>query len=372
MKRHPLGVFFARNVDIIIIGTGGKDVIRLRLTNVLIFIIALVVFIGIFLFDISEENHQAPSSPQVNDSGPSKKSLTVSKGSVGNLIGAPETKVVKQYGQPDRKDPSRYGYQWWIYGRGSEKYMQIGMNDGQVVTVFALGKEVNTQPFKIGAPSSEILKYASFSDSLSLKYKGEEYEFEFKEEDLMLRPLIKFNDHWVQLYFNHSDERLLGIRFLSTGVLIRQRPYTLVYKGQLEQPPKLPQKQWKAVNQARARQVMDITNILRHRFGLEKLARNKKAAQAAYLHSVEMEQKNYFSHDSKWQGDLGDRLKTQKVSYKIAGENIASHYIDAAAVVHGWMNSEDHRKNILNDDFTELGVGVYHNFYTQDFLTPRQ
>lgn len=84
-----------------------------------------------------------------------------------------------------------------------------------------------------------------------------------------------------------------------------------------------------------------------------------------------MDQKQYFSHDSKWQGDLTKRLQTQKIHFQLAGENIAAHYEDGISATEGWLNSEEHRKNLLHPKFTELGVGVYHDYYTQDFVLPQ-
>ena len=40
------------------------------------------------------------------------------------------------------------------------------------------------------------------------------------------------------------------------------------------------------------------------------------------------------------------------------GENIAFNYSDPGTVMTGWMNSPGHRANILNGDYTEIGVGV--------------
>ncbi|MEK1830243.1 CAP domain-containing protein [Priestia megaterium] len=54
----------------------------------------------------------------------------------------------------------------------------------------------------------------------------------------------------------------------------------------------------------------------------------------------------------------------------MAGENIASNYQDGIAAVEGWLNSEGHRKALLNKEFTRLGVGVYEKYYTQNFITP--
>ena len=50
-------------------------------------------------------------------------------------------------------------------------------------------------------------------------------------------------------------------------------------------------------------------------------------------------------------------MKAYGISYRTAGENIASGQRTAQAVVTAWMNSEGHRKNILSANFTEIGVG---------------
>ncbi len=46
-------------------------------------------------------------------------------------------------------------------------------------------------------------------------------------------------------------------------------------------------------------------------------------------------------------------------SYRAAGENIAYGQRSAEQVMEGWMNSSGHRANILNAQYTAIGVGVY-------------
>ena len=52
-------------------------------------------------------------------------------------------------------------------------------------------------------------------------------------------------------------------------------------------------------------------------------------------------------------------LKDFGISYRACGENIAKGSPSPARVVEGWMNSAGHRANILNANFTAIGVGVY-------------
>jgi uncharacterized protein YkwD len=61
-------------------------------------------------------------------------------------------------------------------------------------------------------------------------------------------------------------------------------------------------------------------------------------------------------------------LTRSGITYKSAGENIAMGQFDAIEAHEGWMNSLGHRENILNKDFTMLGVGAKGEYYTQNFI----
>ena len=65
-------------------------------------------------------------------------------------------------------------------------------------------------------------------------------------------------------------------------------------------------------------------------------------------------------------------LKSYKVSYNTAGENIAGNSSNSGAV-NAWMNSSGHRANILNKSFNYTGIGVvnspkYGKVYVQMFI----
>lgn len=50
-----------------------------------------------------------------------------------------------------------------------------------------------------------------------------------------------------------------------------------------------------------------------------------------------------------------------RVSYTMAGENIAAGYSNAEEVMTGWMNSDGHRANILKSGYDKVGIGYYYN-----------
>jgi uncharacterized YkwD family protein len=118
------------------------------------------------------------------------------------------------------------------------------------------------------------------------------------------------------------------------------------------------------------REAVRLINIERTKQGLKPLMIDSKLCMIARKKSLDMKEKNYFSHQSPTYGSPFDMLKQFGVSYRTAGENIAAGYSTAQAVVNGWMNSQGHRRNILNPAFTHIGVGYvtggsYGTYWTQ-------
>ncbi len=96
---------------------------------------------------------------------------------------------------------------------------------------------------------------------------------------------------------------------------------------------------------------------------------NDKLAKAAYDHSADMKNNNYFSHTGLNGSNPGNRISAAGYSWKAYGENIAEGYTSEKAVVNGWLNSEGHCKNIMSPLFKEMGVGREANYWTQEFGT---
>lgn len=121
------------------------------------------------------------------------------------------------------------------------------------------------------------------------------------------------------------------------------------------------------------KEVTRLVNVERSKRGLSELAFNSQLSNVATLKSQDMINKNYFSHTSPTYGSPFDMMKQFNISYKAAGENIAMGQKTPAEVVNAWMNSQGHRENILNPNFTDIGVGVAKSsngtlYWTQMFI----
>lgn len=120
------------------------------------------------------------------------------------------------------------------------------------------------------------------------------------------------------------------------------------------------------------KEVFDLINEQRTKQGLVALKIDNEVQRVARIKAQDMVNNNYFSHNSPTYGSPFDMLKSFKVSYKTAGENIAGNSSNSAAVT-AWMNSAGHKANILNNSFNYTGIGVvssnkYGKIYVQMFI----
>ena len=119
-------------------------------------------------------------------------------------------------------------------------------------------------------------------------------------------------------------------------------------------------------------EVFNLINAQRTKNGLSALKIDSEVQNVARIKAQDMVNNNYFSHNSPIYGSPFDMLKSFKVSYKTAGENIAGNSSNSAAV-NAWMNSSGHKANILNSSFNYTGIGVvtgskYGKIYVQMFI----
>lgn len=118
-------------------------------------------------------------------------------------------------------------------------------------------------------------------------------------------------------------------------------------------------------------QMLLLINKERDSRGLTPLTRNEKLQLLARKHSRDMLKRGYFSHINPNDQDPFDRMHTEGIYYRSAGENLA--YAPNTKIAHvGLMNSPGHKANILNTDFNQVGIGVidagiYGKMFTQEF-----
>lgn len=113
-----------------------------------------------------------------------------------------------------------------------------------------------------------------------------------------------------------------------------------------------------AMLESESKAIIDLTNRARQEKGLNALTESKKLDLAAAAKADDMVLGSYFAHVSPAGKALDYWMKAAKYNFIMAGENLAMGYVTADEVVDAWRKSPTHYANIIDPDFTQIGVAI--------------
>jgi uncharacterized protein YkwD len=176
---------------------------------------------------------------------------------------------------------------------------------------------------------------------------------------------------------SRMDDRAFQLREVidQTRAILKPRTFVQappVVQARVNQPAIIRQGDFTLA--AMEQSLLELTNQERAKEGLQPLRASAKLFQAARSHSTNMASQGQMAHELDGKNP-GDRLREVGYVGSNWGENVAAGQRTPAEVVEGWMNSEGHRRNILNPQYTEIGLGIAGGdrggyYWTQVFGTP--
>lgn len=103
--------------------------------------------------------------------------------------------------------------------------------------------------------------------------------------------------------------------------------------------------------------IIELINVEREKFGLSLLTPNPLLEKAADEKGQAIFSEQKFTHN------FGDRrfsqwIKDQNYQYSIVGENLAINFTASEPLFNAWLASPAHKKNIMHNDYREIGVSV--------------
>jgi len=149
------------------------------------------------------------------------------------------------------------------------------------------------------------------------------------------------NSYWGN-YFNNNCN-------INSGNNQNNQNNSTIHKPQT--PP-----QTDSSNQSFAAEVLNLVNKEREKAGVGKLTLDTNLSSAASIRGNEILKS--FSHTRPDGRSFYTVLSDNGISYRGAAENIAKGQRTAEQVVNDWMNSEGHRKNILNPNYKNIGISA--------------
>lgn len=104
--------------------------------------------------------------------------------------------------------------------------------------------------------------------------------------------------------------------------------------------------------------IISLTNTSRVERGIPTLVLNQTLTHAAQNKANDMVKNNYFDHYSPTGMTPWSFMLAHGYDYSLAGENLAMDFATAEGINTAWLASPSHARNILNQDFTDIGVAV--------------
>ncbi|MCB0342517.1 MAG: hypothetical protein H6626_02370 [Pseudobdellovibrionaceae bacterium] len=114
-------------------------------------------------------------------------------------------------------------------------------------------------------------------------------------------------------------------------------------------------------------EVLNLVNEQRQLNGVPALGLRSHCINEAQSHAQDMAVNGFFSHDNPI---TGETTRDRMVRFGISGtwgENIAWGQRSPQQVMDAWMNSDGHKRNILNSSFKSIGVGFFDYHWVQCF-----
>ncbi|MBI4035911.1 CAP domain-containing protein [Candidatus Daviesbacteria bacterium] len=121
----------------------------------------------------------------------------------------------------------------------------------------------------------------------------------------------------------------------------------------------------KEVNRDFAIDIIDRVNIVRKNANLQPLKESSALSYAAFLRAKEILANQEFNHYASGSGDIKAQKAVEVVGYRYSevGENLARGYDDPNLVIEGWLNSPEHKQNMLKINYKEVGVTVLEGLF---------
>lgn len=104
--------------------------------------------------------------------------------------------------------------------------------------------------------------------------------------------------------------------------------------------------------------IINLTNKERSANNLQILNENKILDNVANNKAKDILEKQYFAHTNPDGKPFYKWVEEGGYNYNYAGENLAIDFDESEEILNAWMGSPAHRDNIINNNYTEIGIGI--------------
>ncbi|RXK19124.1 CAP-associated domain-containing protein [Macrococcus sp. DPC7161] len=254
-------------------------------------------------------------------------------------LGDSKEKIERLLGQPKDEAYNEYQNVWKIYHHQFQELIFIMYEKGRVVGIYTNQPNFSVHNVTIGSPKNAIHKH--YTEPLQ-SLNGMTYQLKLNDK---FSTIHKEKDAYITLFYDqYQSNKVAGIKIIAEQVE--------QYKPMLYQSPN------DNLKTGFRKMSYYLINGTRTYFHMSSMKYDEEMEPVAQLHAQDMAENQYFNHLNKKQQSPFDRMAAKKINYQYAGENLAMGQVSAIEAHHGLMNSKGHRKNILNQYFNKVGIGI--------------
>lgn len=287
----------------------------------------------------------------------------------GVYIGENIDVFTKKFGYPKRLYDSNFSFKNFVY-EFKDQYYIVGVQNNKIVMIYATGESAKSYPFKIGQSANRIFNGNAIVSEPVIKTKEKEYQFQLTEVDIKTQALIQYDNVFVQVYIDRISNKVMAMRYISPETLVEMQPYAMSSNGETIEKTHSDTAHTKdevTINSNKVLTMFEITNYMRKINGMKLLETNElintvAQFQVASLNKVKQEKVKQV------EDEIGSELNKLDIEYLHLSQNIAFNFDDVPSLINSWLNSEEHRENMLNRNINEMGGGISGSYYSLIFI----
>lgn len=278
--------------------------------------------------------------------------------SIRNIeLGDTKESVEKQAGVEKRHSTNEYGVEWFTYHENYQNFFMVAYDSKDHVVGLYTNQDLIASKQEIKKGTSKEIVDEKLGDPITKLLKGNVY---YQLQSNGEYETFKMDNSYVTIFYDkHEKNTVTSIQIISAGLEQQKSKYFAPASTELKKGFEY--------------QLFDLTNASRVNHDLSVLTWDKQVKVTAQDHSKDMAVNQYFNHTNLEGESPFDRMESDKITFRMAGENLAAGQNSSIFAHEGLMNSLGHRENKLQKDFSSLGVGVAFEddekpYYTENYL----
>lgn len=302
--------------------------------------------------DKNNSESDTPEQPKLNQ--PSEQTFSIHNVEINDNRSEVEEKV----GNPQRSSENDYGANWFTYHDEYHNFFMVAYDQENKVAGLYTNQDLLSSEKEISFETNKDTVLSTLNEPIQTMRKG---LVQYQVDDTGEYDIFQIDQNYVTIFYDkHDNWKIAAIQIIREDLEQQKEEYFGEPSNELRN--------------GLEKQLFDLVNASRIKHGLSPLSWDHSTLTTSRDHSEDMAHNHYFGHTNLDGQSPFDRLEEDGVTYRMAGENLASGQPSSIYAHAGLMNSKGHRENILKEGFETLSVGVAFNeeaqpFYTETFLT---